>query len=196
MKRWWIWMLLIGLIVAALAGCGGGDKKDKNGDQPDQTDGPGAVTPSQATVTPRGPTPTPRDPSPRSEALPVGDPYAFEAPFSAGNFVRQTMRGNATSARTGGLQATYQLDQDVIAVTVYRFEQPQEAVDTVQFVLEGSSVTGTVETPYYGPTVAYGVVQVRSGAYMAAWSHYEWVFIAQTSTSLDALNAFLQVFPY
>jgi hypothetical protein len=63
-------------------------------------------------------------------------------------------------------------------------------------VLEGSSVTHIVETPYYGPTVAYGIVQVRSGATMAAWSHYGWAFIAQGTGSTTVMADFLQVFPF
>jgi hypothetical protein len=191
-----IGLLLITLLITLLAGCGGKDKQDqKNNNTPGQSE----TTPTRApqpTATMRRPTITPHAPAPRSLPTPEGDPYAFEAPFSAGNFVRQTMRGNAVSARLGGMQATYKRDQDAVALTIYHFEQPQQAIDTVRFVLEGSSVTHIIETPYYGPTVAYGVVQVRSGAIMAAWSHYGWAFIAQGTGSTTVISDFLQVFPF
>jgi hypothetical protein len=195
MKRGWV---IGALLIIALAACGGDDKSGQNG----KTNNGGTALTQSVTRTPRPtatlrrPTPTPHAPAPRSLPVPEGDPYAFEAPFSAGSFVRQTMRGNVTSERTGGLQATYALDQFTVALTIYRLDQVEQAVDTVRFVLEGASVTKTIETPYYGPTVAYGMVQVRSGATMAAWSHYEWAFIAQTSGPADVLNEFLRAFPY
>jgi hypothetical protein len=159
----WVRGIVTGLLlIALLAGCGGDkhDQKDDNVPAQGQSD---ATRAPQATATMRRPTVTPHAPAPRSMPTPEGDPYAFEAPFSAGNFVRQTLRGNAVSER---------------------------------FVLEGSSVTHIVETPYYGPTVAYGIVQVRSGATMAAWSHYGWAFIAQGTGSTTVMADFLQVFPF
>jgi hypothetical protein len=195
----WVWGCVIGvLLIITLAACGGDDKGGQDG----KTDGDGAALTQDATRTPRPtatlrrPTVTPHDPAPRSLPIPEGDPYTFEAPFTAGSFIRQTMRGNATSQRTGGLQATYALDQFTVVLTVYRLEQVEQAVETVRFALEGASVTKAIEEPYYGPAIAYGVVQVRSGATMAAWSHYEWAFIAQTSGPAEVLNEFLRVFPY
>jgi hypothetical protein len=191
-----VWILLLAVLL--LVGCGGEDQK-KNEDAGNSGGGgqtPGVTSTVRPTPTPRGPTPTPREPAPRNQPVPEGDPYAFEVPFSAGSFIRQSLRGNATSERTGGMQAVYQRDQDVLAVTVYYFEQPEQATETVRFVLEGASVIGTVETPYYAPSAAYGVVQVRSGGYMAAWSHYEWAFIIQTGSAVDILNEFLRAFPY
>ncbi len=190
-QRWIIRLMVV--LVLILAACGGEDsKEDDRGDNPAQT--PSATR--RPLPTPAGPTATPRDPAPRSESLPQVEPFDFEAPFSVGNFVRQSMRGNVTSERTGGLQASYLFDQNLVSLTVYYFEQADRAVETVRFVLEGSSVTGAVEPAYYGPTVAYGVVTLRSGGNLAAWSHYEWAFIAQTAGSADVLDEFLQSFPY
>jgi hypothetical protein len=184
------------LLITLVAGCGGKNKQDQK-DTNTPVPGPSATPRApQPTATIRRPTVTPHAPAPRSLPTPEGDPYAFEAPFSAGNFVRQTMRGNAVSERVGGLQTTYKRDQDIVALTIYHFEQPEKAIETVRFALDGSSVTHIVETPYYGPTVAYGVVQVRSGAIMAAWSHYGWAFIAQGTGSASVISDFLQVFPF
>jgi hypothetical protein len=201
MKRAWV---IGALLIIALAACGGDDKssQDDKATSVNNADNGGAALTQDATRTPRPtatlrrPTPTPHDPAPRSLPVPEGDPYTFEAPFSAGSFVRQTMRGNVTSRQTGGLQATYALDQFTVALTIYRLDQVAQAVETVRFALEGASVTKAIQEPYYGPAIAYGVVQVRSGATMAAWSHYEWAFIAQTSGPVDVLNEFLRVFPY
>jgi hypothetical protein len=192
----WVRGIVTGLLlITLLAGCGGGkhDQKDENVPTQSQSD---ATRAPQATATMRKPTVTPHAPAPRSLPTPEGDPYAFEAPFSAGTFVRQTLRGNAVSERGGGMQATYKREDDTVALTVYHFEQPEKAIETVRFVLEGSSVTRIVETPYYGPTVAYGIVRVRSGATMAAWSHYGWAFIAQGTGSTTVIADFLQVFPF
>jgi hypothetical protein len=192
MKQSWVRGLITAiLLIVVLAGCGGKDKKS-GGQTPNQ----GATSAPRPTATMRRPTVTPHAPAPRSLPTPSGDPYTFEAPFSAGNFIRQAMRGNVVSERTGGMQATYKRDQDTVTLTIYHFDQPEQAIETVRFVLEGASVTQIVETPYYGPTIAYGVVQVRSGAYMAAWSHYGWVFIAQTSGTQEVMAQFLQVFPF
>jgi hypothetical protein len=186
----WVRRIVIALLlIALLGGCGGKNKPDQKNNN---TAGDTPRAP-QPTATVRRPTVLP---APRSMPMPEGDPYTFEAPFSAGNFVRQTLRGNAVSERGGGMQATYKRDQDAVALTIYHFEQTQKAIDTVRFVLEGSSVTHIVETPYYGPTVAYGVVQVRNGATMAAWSHYGWVFIAQGTGSTTTITDFLHVFPF
>jgi hypothetical protein len=192
----WVRGIVTGLLlIALLAGCGGDkhDQKDDNVSAQGQSD---TTRAPQATATMRRPTVTPHAPAPRSMPTPEGDPYAFEAPFSAGNFVRQTLRGNAVSERGGGMQATYKREDDTVALTIYHFDQPEKAIETVRFVLEGSSVTHIVETPYYGPTVAYGIVQVRSGATMAAWSHYGWAFIAQGTGSTTVMADFLQVFPF
>jgi hypothetical protein len=192
----WVRGIVTGLLlIALLAGCGGDkhDQKDDNVSAQGQSD---TTRAPQATATMRRPTVTPHAPAPRSMPTPEGDPYAFEAPFSAGNFVRQTLRGNAVSERGGGMQATYKREDDTVALTIYHFDQPEKAIETVRFVLEGSSVTHIVETPYYGPTVAYGIVQVRSGATMAAWSHYGWAFIAQGVGSTTVMADFLQVFPF
>ncbi len=192
----WVRGLVIGaLLIAVLAGCGGGNDKQKDKQTETTAQSQDDAT-SQPTATMRRPTVTPHAPAPRSLPTPEGDPYTFEAPFSAGDFVRQTMRGNAVSERAGGMQATYKRDQDTVALTVYHFEQSEKAIETVRFVLDGSSVTQIIETPYYGPTVAYGVVKVRSGAIMAAWSHYEWAFIAQSSGSDTVMDDFLEVFPF
>jgi hypothetical protein len=192
----WVRGIVIGLLlIALLAGCGG-DKHDQKDDNV-SVQGQGEATRApQPTATMRKLTVTPHAPAPRSMPTPEGDPYAFEAPFSAGAFVRQTLRGNAVSERGGGMQATYKREDDTVALTIYYFEQPEKAIETVRFVLEGSSVTRVVETPYYGPTVAYGIVQVRSGATMAAWSHYGWAFIAQGTGSTTVIADFLQVFPF
>jgi hypothetical protein len=184
------------LLIALLAGCGGNDKHDQTNDNTPAQGQSDATSAPQVTATMRRPTVTPHAPAPRSLPTPEGDPYAFEAPFSAGSFVRQTLRGNAVSERGGGMQATYKREHDTVALTIYHFEQPEKAIETVRFVLEGSSVTHIVETPYYGPTVAYGIVQVRSGATMAAWSHYGWAFIAQGTGSTTVMADFLQVFPF
>jgi hypothetical protein len=139
---------------------------------------------------------TPRAPAPRSKAVPSGDPYDFEAPFSIGTFVRQTMHGNVTSTQLGGLQATYAQGSDNAVLTVYYFTLPDQAVQTVQFALGQTSIARAVGTPYYSSDVAFGVAQDRRGGYLAAWSHGGWCFLAQTTGSLDALNAFLDAFPY
>jgi hypothetical protein len=193
----WVRRMATGLLlIALLAGCGGKDKpKQTNANTPASGQSDTTGTP-QPTATMRRPTVTPHAPAPRSMPTPEGDPYAFEAPFSAGDFIRQTLRGNAVSERAGGMQATYKRDRDTVALTIYHFEQPEKAIETVRFVLEGSSVTRIIETPYYGPTVAYGVVQVRSGATMAAWSHYGWAFIAQGTGSTTVIRDFLGVFPF
>ena len=189
MARWR--SLISGLILmAALAGCGGGDKG-----KPDQ----GSPTPgvrATAIPTPSGPTRTPIPPAPRSREFPSGDPYTFEAPFSAGDFVRESMHGRATSRRTGGLVATYRRNEDVMALTVYYFDAPEQAIESVEFTLDSANIVTVLSGPYTAPAVAFGVGQDRQGGYLAVWSHYGWYFQVRTASSLEALNAFLEAFPF
>jgi hypothetical protein len=184
MRKLVVVLALMGMAII-LAGCG--DKKEK--------DNKAGGTPTVDGSTPV-PTQTVRPPAPRSRPLPDGEPYAFEAPFSVGNFVRQHMDGRAVSAPTGGLQATYYDGVSSVVLTVYRFDQPEEAVKTVEFTLDSGSAVQDMVPLYSGPAVAYGVVQERQGGYLAAWSHYEWCFLVSTSGSLDVLNVFLDSFPY
>ena len=176
--------LVVGVLLAilwlGLVGCGsnkGGDSRTGGGQSPA---GQG----------------TPLAPAPRSRALPSGTPYDFEAPFSVGTFVRQTMRGNVTATQSGGLQATYAQGTNDAVLTVYHFDQPDQAVRTVQFALGQTSLVRLVGTPYYGPDVAFGIAQDRRGGYLAAWSHGGWCFLVQTTGSLDVLQTFLDPFPY
>jgi len=185
MKKYVVILALIG-IVFVLAGCG--DKKDKT----DNGNGTGTAV-VQDTPTP---TQTLRPPAPRNRPLPEGDPYAFEAPFSVGNFVRQSMDGRVVSAPTGGLRATYNDGANSVVVVAYHFDQPDEAVKTVEFTLNSGSAVQDIVPLYSGPSVAFGVVQERQGGYLAAWSHYEWCFLVSTSASLDVLNVFMDSFPY
>jgi len=187
MKTLVLVLALVGTVIV-LAGCG--DKKEKTDRPPNDTPTVGV---SESTPVP---TATVRPPAPRNRPLPDGEPYAFEAPFSVGNFVRQKMDGRAVSAPTGGLQATYSDGVSSLVVIAYRFDQPEDAVKTVEFTLESGSAVQEVVPLYSGPSVAFGVVQERQGGYLAAWSHYEWCFLVKTPNSLDVLNLFLDSFPY
>ncbi|MBN1201665.1 MAG: hypothetical protein JXJ20_07415 [Anaerolineae bacterium] len=175
--------LILGML---LAGCNGDDDGAKNGggDQP------------TADVRATGPTSTPRPPAPRNRSLPSGDPYDFEAPFSVSEYVRESTRGHVTSHATGGLQASYRNNGAIVALTVYHFETLEQAAETARFTLDSASLTGFVEEVYDSPTVVYAIAQDRHGGYVAVWTHYEWVYIAQTPDDLDGLRAFMEAFPY
>jgi hypothetical protein len=183
MQRQVVRSLVVGVLLATLwlglVGCGG----SKSNNPP----AGGGSPPKQG---------MPRAPAPRSKAMPSGDPYEFEAPFSVGTFVRKSMHGNVTSTQLGGLQATYAQGNDSAVVTVYYFDRPDQATQTVQFALGQASMARPVGTPYYSPDVAFGVAQDRRSGYLAAWSHGDWCYLVQTTGSLDVLNAFLDSFPY
>jgi hypothetical protein len=178
--------LVFGLLLGVLlSGCGGDDKK-----KDESTTAAGGQTPARATP---HITSTPRPPAPRSKDIPSEDPKHFEAPLSVGNFVRETMTGSPTGTQTGGLQATY---SGGIVLSIYYFDRPDQAVDSVRFALESSGIVEQVEKPFYDPVVAYGVGRDQHGVYMAAWSHYEWFFMVRTAGDLDVLNSFMETFPY
>jgi hypothetical protein len=184
MKRW---LAIIGVVVWAvwLAGCGG-DDGDQDADQsgpPDQSDG---------LAVPASPT----SPAPRWLPMPSGDPAAFQPPESLGEFRRDSMRDRATATQIGGLKATYQGWGEVLTLNVYYFGTPAQAQDTVRFMLEQRSIVQLVEPLYTDAEVAYGIGQGRQGGYLAAWSHDRWMFAVQTGGELEALYAFLEVFPY
>jgi len=172
--------VLLAILWLGLVACGG----SKNSQNPV---GGGQSSPGRA---------TPRAPAPRDKAVPSGNPYEFEAPFSVGTFVRQTTHGNVTSTQLGGLQATYQQGRESAVLTVYHFDRPDQAVQTVQFALEQASIARAVGTPYFGPDMAFGIAQDRRGGYLAAWSRDGWCYLVQITGSPDALNAFLDAFPY
>ncbi|MBN1566039.1 MAG: hypothetical protein JXA10_19525 [Anaerolineae bacterium] len=186
--RWRLSALCIIVLVAlVLAGCGD-DKKDSSGGNGEAAD-PNAPTS-------RLPTSTPLPPPPREREEPAVDPYEFEPPFSVGNFVRESLRGNATAVNTGGLQATYRRENEVIVLKVYHFGQTVNAITTVEDTLNASTIVTQVSEIYTSPRVNFGIVQDKHGAYIAAWNHYKWAFIVSTSGSLDTLNAFLDIFQY
>jgi len=189
MKRW----TMIGLLVVSLvlAACGGDDDGGDNGGDTAPS-APGNPTAAGTLA----PTATTRPPAPRSKAEPEGEPYDFEAPFSVGSFTRESMQGRAVSAQTGGLQATYQSGDDTIVLTAYHLDDADQAVATVRFALEAGSIIDLLEPPYYGPAASFGVALDRHGGYLAAWSHNEWCFLATSNGSLDALNNFLEGFPF
>ena len=187
MKRW---LVLGGLIVAlVITACGGDDNDTDNGG------GNGERPPTSGQIAPTKVFPT-RVPSPRTRPQPVGEPVDFEAPFSVGQFVRQTTQGRSTATRTGGLQAIYNQDQTSITLNVYHFDTLEQAVETVKFALGSATITQMVATPEYFSYASYGVAQDRHGAYIVAWSNEKWAFLVRTSGDLNTLNSFLDAFPY
>ena len=186
------------LLVMVLAACGG---DDGGGDaQPPQVSSGNAAagdvaSPLAPTVAPV-PTGTPRPPSPRSLSNPDGDPQAFEVPYSAGPFVRQTVAGSVVSPQTGGQRASYAGSGGMIVLTVYHFMTVGEATHTVEFTLGASSVESLLTDLYVAPAAAYGVARDQHGGYLAAWSRGPWAYIARTTDSRDVLDDFLGVFPY
>jgi hypothetical protein len=165
------------LVLVVLSGCGGGDNDAGDGSTPD-------------------PTPIAPNPAPRSRSLPSGEPFDFEAPVSAGDFVRGAATGRATGIDTGGFVATYAQDGTTIALTVYAFGSAEEAVDTVRYALNAQSILHLAEESFYGRNAAYGIGQLRQGGYLAAWSHETWCFLARTNGDLNSLKQFLEDFPY
>jgi hypothetical protein len=199
MRRWWLKALLTGLvIVLALAACGGGD--DDGEDAGGNGGEAGDVTAPTATNVPPTvvyvPSPTPRPPAPRSNPVPEGEPYDFEAPFSVGEFVRQTVRGKTVSIQTGGQTASYQRGTSGALLTVYYFEDIQQAIDTVRFALEGGNVAEVIGEPYFTPNVSFGQARTRQNSFLAAWSNNNWCYLLTVNGTQEDLAAFLEVFPY
>lgn len=183
-------ILILVVLLILLAGCGGGDN-DKDEDS-SSGETPVVNTPESTPV----PQTTFYAPAPRSHALPDVKPYDFEAPFSVATFIRQSAQGRTTSPGNGGLQATYQQDQNSVVMTVYHFETADEAARTVQFTLQSGSMVRMVEPIYVGPAIVFGIAEDRHGGYLAAWSHESWCFLVATPNGLDVLNSFLESFPY
>ncbi len=190
------WITIVGvlLLAVALAACGGAGQ---DGDDTDAT--PAGEPTGTATASPTrtpAPTSTLRPPAPRSLPVPEGDPQQFETPFSAGAFLRESLRGNAVSPQTGGQRATYMHpDGGKVEITVYRFQSLGEAQRTVEFTLGGNSIDTLIGEPYYAPAVSFGLAQDRQGSYLAAWSRDRWVYIAR-APDRALLDQFLAVYPY
>jgi len=178
----WGWLVGIVIVVIALAGCG--------------SDGDGTPSGGAASAGGEDSAETERLPAPRERPLPSGDPFSFEAPFSAGEFVRRSMNGHATAAQTGGLQATYTQGDRQIVLTAYHFDTPDEAAHLVAHTLASAALRDVLSTPEAGAGAAFGAAQDRHGGYLAVWSRAEWAFLARTTGDLETLNAFLDVFPY
>lgn len=201
MKRWvLITAGLLVIIALVLAGCGGSDDNgddtgNANGaaiDDPQGVGDDGEVHTPPPTLAPAI-TATFPPPAPRSKELPTGEPVDFEAPFSAGNFVRVSHTGNPMA---GGQRAIYVNGDDTVVLNIYYFAQVEEAARTVDFTLKGAGVAQLLgDDPYYAPAVSYGMAQNTNGSHVAAWSHQGWAFVAQTD-EVAVLQAFLDVFPY
>lgn len=196
MKRWWMMTGLL-LLVIVLAACGGNDEESPSGGAGgNPTAAPAVNTVATAPTLTPVPTSTPRPSSPRSLSEPDGDPQAFEAPYSAGGFVRETAAGNAVSPQTGGLRVTYKHSGGTIVLTVYHFTTVAEATQTVEFTLSASSIDTLLDDMYTAPASAFGIAQDRHGGYIAAWSRNQWAYIARTTGERAVLDEFLSVFPY
>lgn len=133
---------------------------------------------------------------PRNKPLPQVEPFAFEAPLTAGEFRRQSVTGHTTSMQTGGQQATYSDESGSVLLTIYYLETTTEALDTVRFALSSTSLTTFIDGPTYSSRWSFGAAQDHFGAYLAAWSHENWVFMARTTDNLGVLQSFLNSFPY
>jgi hypothetical protein len=178
----WGWLVGVAILVIALAGCGSDEEGTPSGGGPPAGEAAGAGA---------GPVPQPRE-----RPLPSGDPFTFEAPFSAGEFVRRSMNGQATAVQTGGLRATYTQGDRQIVLSAYHFDTPADAANLVAYTLDSAALRSVLGTPEIGGRTAFGAAQDRHGGYLAVWSREEWAFLARTTGDLEALNAFLDVFPY
>lgn len=196
MKRW-LGIVSALLLAFALAACGGDDNGDTSPEASERSaDAP--VSDAQAsgpTATPV-PTGTPRPPSPRNLAPPAGDPQAFEAPFSAGKFTRESLAGNVVSPQTGGQRVVYSGAGGTVVLTLYRFPTAAEATQTVTFTLSASSIDTLLTELYTAPAASFGIARDRHGGLIAAWSRGEWAYIARTTGERALLDEFLSVFPY
>ena len=197
MKRWWVTtgVLLLAIILAACGGDDDGDKSPSGGSGSNPTAVPTVNPATGPTVTPV-PTSTPRPPSPRKASEPEGDPQTFEAPYSAGGFVREMAAGNPVSPQTGGQRVTYSHANGMVVLTVYYFTTIAEATQTTEFTLNASSIDELLEAPYLAPAATFGIAQDRHGGTIAAWSRNQWAFIARTTGDRALLDDFLAVFPY
>lgn len=196
MRRWVLGMLVVGLALIGLAACG----QDDDDPSPAGDDPAGNVTDGSAVngggVGTLPPTTTPRPPAPRSEALPKGDPAAFEAPLTVGPYVRQDVQGQVTASGTGGQQAVYRSDDGRrVQLTVFHMASPAQALDKVRDQLASASVVRLTGKPHLTTAVAYAEAEMQQG-HLIAWSHYEWVFFAYTSGPREALATFMDAFPY
>ena len=99
MKRWLVGMTAGWLI---LTGCG----KEQQKSTPVSPQQQETATSVAATVEFVGP---------RNKPLPQVDPFAFEAPLTAGEFRRQSVEGHTTSMQTGGQLVTYKNEAGSVA---------------------------------------------------------------------------------
>lgn len=190
----WRWLAVILVLAGLLAGCGGDDSSSGGNGGSSGGDTALAPTANSGVVFPTVvATATMRPPAPRARLLPEGDPILFEVPFSSGNYTRQILSGRPTATHAGGQRATYQAGDTTVALTVMYFADPAQAVEAVRYVLDGATITNVVGDPYFSPAVAFGVAQDRHGNQIAAWSQYNWYFLARSTGNLDS---FLEVFPY
>lgn len=196
MKRWMRLVALAALLIVALTACGGGD--DGDGDTPSQGGDTPVAADSAPTVrpTPSGPTPTPRSPALRANPTPVVDSQTFEAPFSVGSFVRQSLDGRADTAALGGQRAFYTVEGASALLTVMELESTERAIATVRSALEGGAFTRYITPPFYEETTAYGIGVTRDGYYLAIWSNRQWYYQVQVIGDEAQLNDFLELFPY
>lgn len=180
MKRW-----LVGAVVGwlVLTGCG----KEEPTPTPISPEQLETATSIAATIEFVGP---------RNKPLPQVAPTAFEAPITAGEFRRQSVHGSTTAMQTGGQEATYTIESGTVRLTVYYFDTIDEALNTVRFTLSSTSLTQFIQEPRYSARWSYGVARDRFGAYVAVWSHDNWVFMVRTTDNLGVLQSFLNSFPY
>ncbi len=110
--------------------------------------------------------------------------------------MRESAVGNPVSPQTGGMRVTYSHAKGTVIVTAYYFTTIAEATQTTEFALSASSIEELLEEPYMAPAASFGIAQVRSGGYLAAWSRNQWAYIARTTGDRALLDDFLAVFPY
>jgi hypothetical protein len=182
-------IIFVSILIVMLIGTGcGGDKKDtKNAKNTPSAIANGSV---QITYAPR-PTLV------RDRPTPPGEPTTFEAPFSAGEFVRESMTGNPTLASAGGIEAIYTSNSKAVRLNAYYFGSSDEAIENARLALESAAVAQVITPPdYNSKQMVLGMAQDSKGGYLAVWTHDRWLFLARTTSDLNTLKAFLDVFPY
>jgi hypothetical protein len=186
-------ILVMGALLAVsmlLGGCGDdGDSDGANGDAP-----PAATQAAPGSGTVDESVQASRPAEIRDRDAPPAEPREFEAPFSVGTYMRQSVTGQPAAPQMGGQQVVYQSGQVGVLLTAMHFDRTQEAVDSVRFALGSHNIVEYITRPYYDTDQAFGMVRDRTG-YLAVWSQGRWFFMARCS-DLGDLESFLDAFPY
>jgi hypothetical protein len=148
---------------------------------------PPTVTPPPTPNYDPGPYFTPRRQSPL-------DPATFVPDEQVGDFTRVEVSGNCL--RTSGQSSRYMnTDGEVIYLTCQFMDNPLQAYNVIASITQANVLMGDPIMHKLQDNESF-VLGATGEGFLYGWTHRNWLFLARSPLGREALDDFMQAFPY